>query len=272
MGLTVRGEAAVFRGATPEVTAAIKKASADSGVSFSYLMTKAATESGFRTDAKASTSSATGLYQFIEKTWLNMVREHGDKVGLGRYSDALEGGRVDGKLRKEILELRNDPGTAAHMAAQYASDNKEHLEKTVGCKVGDTELYLAHFLGPGGAQKFLNAYRADPNRAAASVCPDAAGSNRSIFYDRSGSARTLREVYNRFAAKFEQCEAAAPAMALSARQPLATAAAAPAKAVTAAATAGAIRAPNVLSPTAFAARLFMAGLSMPGEKTGEARL
>ena len=268
MGLTVRGEAAVFRGATPEVTAAIKQASAESGVSFSYLMTKAATESGFRADAKAATSSATGLYQFIEKTWLNMVREHGDKVGLGRYADALESGRVDGKLRKEILALRNDPGTAAQMAAQYACDNKEHLEKTVGCKVGDTELYLAHFLGPGGAQKFLTAYRADPNRAAASVCPDAAGANRSIFYDRGGSARSLREVYDRFAAKFGQCEAAAPVTALTARQPLATAAPAASKAVSAAA---AIRAPNVLSPTAFAAKLFMAGLSVPGEKVAEAR-
>lgn len=268
MALTIRPDSAVFRGASPEVTAAIKEASAESGVSFSYLMTKAATESGFRADVKAKTSSATGLFQFIERTWLNMVREHGDKAGLERYSAALESGRVDGKLRREILDLRKDPKAAAMMAAQYAAENKEHLEKRVGCEVGATELYLAHFLGPGGAEKFLKAYHADASRAAASVCPEAAGANRSIFYDGDGKARSLRQVYDRFAAKFESCdtdELASTSMRSTPQRPVepaATAAAAPTGGVPS------VVPKNVLSPAAYAARMFMAGLSMPGERSG----
>lgn len=271
MVFSVRPETAHFRGASPEITAAIKDASKESGVSFSYLMTKAATESGFKADAKASTSSATGLYQFIESTWMSMVKEHGDKAGLGQYADALENGRVDGKTRKEILDLRKDPKTSAIMAAQYASDNKEHLEKTVGCKVGDTELYLAHFLGPAGAEKFLKAYHANPGRSAASVNPDAAGANRSIFYDRSGAPRSLSDVYNRFAAKFDGCETVAGAEAIPGA--ISGASAASSGSVTGVSAPGAItaaiRGPNILSPAAYAARIFMAGLSVPGERPGQ---
>ena len=263
---TIRTEPAAFRRATPEVAAAIKSASAESGVSFSYLMTKAATESGFKADAKAPTSSATGLYQFIERTWLNMVKEHGDKVGLDRYADALENGKVDRSMRQEILDLRKDPSMAAKMAAQYACENKEHLERKVGGKVGDTELYLAHFLGPAGAERFLKACRADPNRSAASVCPDAARANRNIFYDKEGP-RTLKEVYEHFAAKFNQCEAT-DASALLTRPVTPAASSQPlpgAIGATTPSTARSAAPPPVLSPTAYAARIFMAGLSMPGE-------
>lgn len=271
MGLTVRQETAVFRGASPEITAAIKTASEESGVSFSYLMTKASTESGFRADAKASSSSATGLYQFIDKTWLGMVRDHGDKIGLDRFADALELGQADKQMRKEILDLRKDPKTAALMAAQYACDNKQHLEKTVGGKVGDTELYLAHFLGPSGAEKFLKAYRADPNRPGVSVCPSAAEANRSIFYDKSGSARSLRDIYNRFSAKFDECRVPEPATAFTNRGSLFPAtqiAGGPSAAISSGAATAAIPSRNVLSPTAYAAKIFMAGLSMPGDKAG----
>ena len=264
MGLTVRPQTAIFRGASPEVTRAIKTASAESGVSFSYLMTKAGTESGFRPDAKAPTSSATGLFQFIEKTWLGMVKEHGDKIGLDRFADALESGKCDASMRKEILELRKDPKTAALMAAQFASDNRDHLQKTVGGKLEDTELYLAHFLGPAGAEKFLKAYRADPNKSAAEVCPGAAGANRGIFYDRDG-ARSLREIYDHFAAKFANGGLAEAAPSSAITRPATVASASAAAETRLGAIAWAVKAPQVLSPTAYAARMFMAGLSMPGE-------
>lgn len=198
--------AAMERQASPEVVKAIKKASAHTGVDFAYLMEKASAESSFRTDVKAKTSSATGLYQFIEKTWLAMVRDHGDEYGLGEYADKISAnGKVtDAKTRKEILELRKDPETAAAMAAEYAADNKEYLEARVDSDIGPVELYLAHFMGPSGAAGFIQAMENNPLDTAADIFPAASRANYNVFYDsKTGKPRTLAGVYDFFAQKFE---------------------------------------------------------------------
>lgn len=189
---------------------AVADASAKVGVSFAYLMDKAGTESSFNPDAKARTSSASGLFQFIERTWLDMVDRHGAKYGLSEYADAINK-RSDGTpvvadrtLRKEILELRKDPKIAALMAAEYAGENKKTLERNLGREVGDTELYLAHFLGAGGATRFLKAMDRNPSASAASLLPEAAQSNRGVFYSRNtGRALTLAQIYDRFDNKFD---------------------------------------------------------------------
>lgn len=198
--------AAMQRQASPEVVSAIRKASASTGVDFAYLMEKASAESSFQPDVKAKTSSATGLFQFIDKTWMAMVRDHGDEYGLGEYADKISAnGKVaDAQTRKEILELRKDPEVAAAMAAEYASDNKAYLESQIDGDVGPVELYFAHFMGPSGAAGFLNAMNKNPLDTAADIFPTAARSNRNVFYDaKTGQPRTLAGVYDFFAKKFE---------------------------------------------------------------------
>jgi hypothetical protein len=194
--------------ASPAVLSAIHQASTESGVDFSYLMQKAAVESSFNPSAKASTSSASGLYQFIDQTWLTEVSQHGAEYGLGKEAAAVS---VDGSghasvadpaMRQEILGLKNDPKAAAAMAAAFTKDNQQSLQQSVGGKIGSTELYLAHFLGAGGAAKFLTALRTSPNSAAADVMPQAADANEGVFYKADGTARSLTDVYNRFAARF----------------------------------------------------------------------
>ena len=115
------------------VQSAIQRASARTGVDFTYLLGQAQVESSLRTDAKAATSSASGLYQFIEQSWLSTVKKHGAEHGLGWAADAIgqSGGRYtvsDPATRSAILNLRNDADTASLMAAEYASDNKDALE------------------------------------------------------------------------------------------------------------------------------------------------
>lgn len=195
--------------APTEVTAAVQNASAKTGVNFAYLMQKAGVESGYDATAKASTSSATGLFQFTEQTWLRMIADHGAADGYGKYAGAIQE-RADGKLyvpdakmNQEIMDLRNDPRASALMAAEYARDNADDLQAAVGGKVGATELYLAHFLGSGGASQFLNAMKANPGAPAATVMPQAAAANRGVFYNADGTAKSLKEVYDRFAAKFD---------------------------------------------------------------------
>ncbi len=198
--------AALSRHASAEVVGAIKNASARTGVDFAYLMEKAAAESSFRPEIQSKSSSATGLYQFIEKTWLSMVREHGDKYGLEDYADKIsaKGTVSDAQTKKEILELRKDPELSALMAAEYAADNKRYLEDHVGGDIGAVEMYLAHFLGASGANGFLEAMNNNPLDTAADIFPRAARANRNVFYDsKTGEPRTLAGVYDFFEKKFE---------------------------------------------------------------------
>lgn len=194
---------------SPTVTAAIRDAAQSTGVNFSYLMAKAAQESGFNTAAKATTSSATGLYQFIDSTWLDMIQQHGAQFGLGAAADAVER-RSDGtpyiadpEMRKAVMDLRKNAKVSALMAAEYTKDNESVLQQKIGGAIGATELYLAHFLGSTGATKFLTAMRQNPNQSAASVLPEAAAANRAVFYNGDGGAQTLQAVYDRFAARFD---------------------------------------------------------------------
>lgn len=199
-------------GAAPEnVESAIRQASARTGVDFAYLMEKAAVESSFRPDLKASTSSATGLYQFIDSTWLNTVKQHGEAHGLGNYAKAIEmksDGRAyvaDPAMRQEILDLRKDPKTSALMVAEFTRDNKEYLEKNTNGQIGATELYMAHFLGAGGASRFLNAMHDSPNREAKELFPEAAAANHNVFYNKTtGEPNTLQQIYDRFSKKFSE--------------------------------------------------------------------
>lgn len=204
-------------GLAQRVTQAVKQASANSGVEFSYLLKNAETESSLNPTAKAKTSSATGLFQFVEQTWLRMVKTYGEKYGLadaaGRISIGSDGvARVtDRTAKKEILALRKDPEVSACMAAELTNENKEALTSKVGGKIGRTELYLAHFLGSGGAANFISAMRANPNAKAADVLPTAASANASVFYDKNGQPKTLSQVYQRFAQKFEHSTSGATA-------------------------------------------------------------
>jgi hypothetical protein len=188
---------------------AIYQAATATGVDFNYLLNQAKIESSLNPDAKARTSSATGLYQFIEQSWLGVVSKHGDEHGLGWAASAITRGSdgryrvADPAMRAAILDLRRDPDVAAAMAAEFASDNRNYLEKRLGHPVESVDLYLAHFLGAGGATKFLRNYDANSDFPAADLFPAAARSNRAVFYNRDGSARTLADVRERFARKFE---------------------------------------------------------------------
>ena len=209
------------RQAAPRVVNAIKAAAYSTGVNFAYLMEQAAAESSFDAKAGSKSSSAKGLYQFIESTWLKMVKSHGAEHGLGKYAAMIDdNGKVaDPQARKEILELRNNPEKASLLAAEFASENQRYLEQYSGLapeEIGSTELYLAHFLGAGGAAAFLKAQKDNPLANAADLFPKAANANRNVFYDaKTGEGRTLAGVYDFFAKKFKASGPASPMAAVA---------------------------------------------------------
>ena len=194
-------------GVATRVEGAIRHAAARTGVDFSYLFGQARVESGFRPDARARTSSATGLYQFIEQTWLATVQKHGAEHGLGWAASAIDRGAngryhvADPGTRQAILDLRTNPEAAAAMAAEFAADNGAQLQAKLGRAAEGVDLYLAHFLGAGGAAKFLRAHDATPGAPAAAALPEAARANRPVFFRPDGSARSFAEIRDRFAAK-----------------------------------------------------------------------
>jgi hypothetical protein len=176
------------------------------GTDFGYLVSTAQRESSLDPAAKAKTSSASGLFQFIEQTWLGLIKSDGGKYGLGNLSQAISetgDGRfdiADPTLKRDVLALRSDPKVAAVMAGALTQKNRETLSGTLGRAPSEGELYIAHVLGAQGASTLIQKARANAGAPAAADFPEAAAANRSIFYDRAGRARGAGEVYALLAA------------------------------------------------------------------------
>ena len=92
-------------------------------------------ESNGDPNAKNKRSSATGLGQFLDETWLDMISAHRPDLAKGRS-------------QAEILELRRDPSIAREITARFTERNAELLNKR-GLPVTPGTLYLAHFAGGG---------------------------------------------------------------------------------------------------------------------------
>jgi hypothetical protein len=185
------------------VAGAIKQAAGTTGASFEYLVATAKMESDFNPTAGASTSSAHGLYQFIDQTWLGTVKEAGAALGYGQYADAISKSSAgsysvsDPSARSAIMKLRDDPVVASAMAGILTQSNSFNLTGKIGRRPNDAELYMAHFMGVGGAAKLITNAEDNPKASGAQLFPNAAAANRSIFYDSStGRARSVSDVYS----------------------------------------------------------------------------
>ncbi len=198
----------------PAIVGDIRRAARATSMDFGYLMAQANQESGFQPDAKAPTSSATGLYQFIDETWLSAVKAWGPRYGLGQYAQHISqapGGRPqvdDPAIRQQILDLRKDPAVSADLAAELARSNKAEVEQALGRPASATDLYLAHFLGAQGAKDFVRQIEHDGSAKAADLMPQAASANRWVFYDDAGQAKTVAQIYRNFADRIEHSVAA----------------------------------------------------------------
>ena len=187
--------AILINGGAAQITGAIRQAAASTGMSFEYLLTTAQIESNLNPSAQAATSSAKGLYQFIDQTWLATMKSTGAALGLGRYADAIAKNAdgqyevPDAAARSAILRLRTDPSVSALMAGAFTRSNAAQLANALGRAPSEGELYIAHFLGPDGAGKLISAAASQPQANAAVMFPQAAAANPSIFSYESGGGR-----------------------------------------------------------------------------------
>lgn len=124
-----------------------------------------AVESGGDATARNQNSTATGAGQFIEATWLNL---------MSTYRPEL----VTGRTREQVLALRTDPALSRDMVSRYAEQNAAVL-RARGLPTTDANIYLSHFLGPGGAVGVLSV---DPRTKLSEVLtPGQIAANRSVL-------------------------------------------------------------------------------------------
>ena len=194
------------------ILAAIRLGSRRTGVEFSFLMELAAAESSFDPTSIAQKTTAAGLYQFKDDTWLEAVMKYGKKYGMGVYAAQIEEytdhagrkrlGIPDPDIQVYVLALRHNPRVSALLAAEYVKYNRKRLTNTLDRVPGHTELYLTHFFGTTGAISFLKSFYETPDRIADEVFPRAARANQAIFRQKSSKPRTVAEIYKMFQRKF----------------------------------------------------------------------
>ncbi|MGN6571445.1 MAG: transglycosylase SLT domain-containing protein [Pseudolabrys sp.] len=201
----------------PQIAGAIRQAAATTGTSFEYLLATAQIESKLNPAAQAPTSSAGGLYQFIDQTWLATVKNAGPSFGLGQYAQAIVQG-PDGRYdvpnpaaRTAVMGLRGNAQVSAMMAGAFTRNNAAQLTAALGRKPSEGELYVAHFLGADGAGKLIAAAQSNPRADAAAMFPQAAAANRAIFYDAAGEPRSAAQVLGRLTGRFDVARALAVA-------------------------------------------------------------
>jgi hypothetical protein len=170
-----------------------------------YLMALADKESSFLPENKARTSSAEGLFQFVEKTWLEVVRDFGGRHGLSAEAALIKSssGQLaieDEAARERVLGLRRDPYLSAVMAAEMKKRDRAQVARRIGRDLNRPEFYLAHFMGAQGAARMLEILNAQPAQRASKAFPKAAKSNPTIFFSKDGRKTrglSVAEVYDR---------------------------------------------------------------------------
>jgi hypothetical protein len=188
-------------GTNPTVTGAIRQAARMTGADFKYLLATAQVESNLNPNAQAATSSARGLFQFTEQTWLTTLKEQGAPLGYGPYANAItrqpsgDYAVSDPSMTQAVMNLRSDPNANALMAGAFTKLNAGKLADRLGRGPTEGELYVAHFLGPTGASRLIGLADSRPMTPAAAVFPVAARANPTIFYDGRGNARSAGDVY-----------------------------------------------------------------------------
>jgi hypothetical protein len=134
-------------------------------------------------------STATGLFQFIDGTWLDVIKKNAKVLGLS--GSILED-------RTALLALRSDPALNTKAAALYGAENAARIQADLGYKATDADLYMAHFLGGGGGVSFLRQLQQNPDAPIAAVgdfLQNQIDGNKSVFFKKDGTVRTFREVY-----------------------------------------------------------------------------
>lgn len=164
-------------GAGSSMQGYIDEAASKFGVSPTVMYAIARRESSFNPDAKNPNSSASGLFQFVDKTWTDAKAIYGQKLGMPDTATPF------------------DPKWSSIMAAAVMKENSLVIKQMTGRDAKDGELYIAHFLGGQKAVTMIQASEKTPEVAAALLFPAEAAANPKQFYDKDGMPKSVGTVY-----------------------------------------------------------------------------
>ena len=177
------------------VERAARNAASGTKTDFKSLLASSLSESRHNPLAQNKRSSATGAYQFTERTWLDLMRRYGAALGQGDAAAKIT--VKDGKPsvddpanRASILALRSDSTLAGALAARYSDENRAALGKSLGRKVNENEVRIAYLLGATGASRLLRAAHDHPGIGVDKVVPSAVRSNPGLFRHANGTVKT----------------------------------------------------------------------------------
>jgi hypothetical protein len=190
------------------VERAAREAAAGTKTDFKTLLASSMSESRHDPQAHNKRSTATGAFQFTERTWLDLVRRYGSSLG---QSDAaakitVTNGKPtvsDPADRTAVLALRSDSTLAGSLAARYSDENRTALSKNLGRKVNENEVRMAYLLGATGAGRLLRAAKDHPDLGVDKIVPAAVRSNPSLFRQPNGTAKTAGEAVASLARHFD---------------------------------------------------------------------
>ncbi|HYD30766.1 MAG TPA: lytic transglycosylase domain-containing protein [Azospirillaceae bacterium] len=208
----LRGVPGPRAGATPaalQVMQATQQATGGDASHYKALLAQATVESRLNPQAKNPRSSAAGAFQFLERTWLDMVRRHGSSMGLGDLAGKVTVRKgvphvADAATRQQILNLRHDVKLSAGMASRYLSECKSQLSRHLGRQATDTESRIAYVLGVGGAKNLIRTAETKPEVIAATLMPRAAKANQPLFFSRGGHPFTAAEALDNIKNRMER--------------------------------------------------------------------
>lgn len=165
----------------------INQAAKVAGVNPLVMMTMAMIESSLNPNASAKTSSAKGLYQFLDGTWKDMMRKYANKYGIPDGTDQF------------------DPVASSLLGAEFLKENAKVSESVLNRPASAVDYYIPHFFGAGGARTFYRHLTQNPNAPAAQSMSKQARANKPIFY-KNGKPRSFAEVYQYFTSKMSSNE------------------------------------------------------------------
>ena len=145
-----------------------------------YYSRSATAESSGDPTAKAKTSSAYGLYGFTDGTWSDTIKRHPE-------------------LGVDVSRDRSNPDAQRKVMEAFTADNAGLLEAR-GISPTAANLRSQHVLGSSGGVRFIQGYQNDPDAPATKyAAPDQVAANKTMFFNKDGSPKTVAQVYSNFA-------------------------------------------------------------------------
>lgn len=186
------------------VNEAVNRAATEYGISTSYLAGAVSREYGmylkgpedqidYSRGNAAGASGAVGIGQIIPGTAKMVFRSPEFQAVWGS---------TKGLSDAQILEMRSDPDASILATAVLAKQTDRLVRAVTGRPATDAELYMGHFLGAGGAAELMRKLQSDPDASSVDLFPQAAAANKTVFYNKDGSAKTAQELYNELGRTF----------------------------------------------------------------------